>query len=125
MKSVVGRADNGLGRPQHGLAGTCGPEGDAGFPGGADVPRPGLDVDHLPAKGMNESGKQLVVCRTLSNSRHRTLCVWKGPARYFNIAGTGVTYRNAARYYRYPSPLAHNIGNHVVFWRGIDVEELG
>ncbi|WP_327311941.1 DUF427 domain-containing protein [Streptomyces sp. NBC_01235] len=57
-------------------------------------------------------------------SRTRSLCFWKGLARYYTVTAGGQTNVNAAWYYPRPSPLARKIKNHVAFWNGIVVEEV-
>jgi uncharacterized protein (DUF427 family) len=58
----------------------------------------------------------------LSNSALRTLCPWKGVARYLTITVDGATNPRAAWYYPHPSPLARRIKNHVAFWYDVTVE---
>ncbi|MCR4513223.1 DUF427 domain-containing protein [Aeromicrobium sp. 50.2.37] len=48
----------------------------------------------------------------------RSLCYWKGVARYFHVTAGGRTVRHAAWTYRHPSPLARRIKGHVAFWPG-------
>ncbi|WP_116244609.1 DUF427 domain-containing protein [Nocardiopsis sp. FIRDI 009] len=60
-----------------------------------------------------------------SESRSRSLCLWKGVARYYDVTVHGQTYEAAAWYYPRPSPLARRIRNHVAFWPGVSVEEDG
>ncbi|MFI1940854.1 DUF427 domain-containing protein [Streptomyces purpureus] len=52
----------------------------------------------------------------------RSLCLWKGVARYYSITVDGRTYQDAAWYYRRPSPLARRIKNHVAFYPGVRIE---
>ena len=54
-------------------------------------------------------------------SRRRTLCPWKGIARYYAVDVGGVEHRNAAWTYRHPFPLAQGIRNHVAFGDGATV----
>jgi uncharacterized protein (DUF427 family) len=58
-----------------------------------------------------------------SESRTRSLCPWKGIARYYSVTGDGQTNPNAAWYYPHPSPFARKIKNHVAFWNGVTVKE--
>ncbi|MFD7282576.1 DUF427 domain-containing protein [Streptomyces sp. NPDC059862] len=55
-------------------------------------------------------------------SRSRSLCPWKGLARYYDVTVGGRTNPKAAWYYPHPSPLARRIKNHVAFWQGVTVE---
>ncbi|MCX4581528.1 DUF427 domain-containing protein [Streptomyces sp. NBC_01481] len=57
-----------------------------------------------------------------TESRSRSLCFWKGLARYYTITVDGRSNPNAAWYYPHPSPLARRIKNHVAFWQGVRVE---
>lgn len=58
----------------------------------------------------------------LTETRSRSLCLWKGLARYYTVTVDGRTNRNAAWYYPHPSPLARRIKNHVAFWQGVRIE---
>jgi uncharacterized protein (DUF427 family) len=61
----------------------------------------------------------------LSDSWLRTLCYWKGIARYHHAEIDGVRLPNAAWSYRHPSPLARRIKGMVAFEQasGITVRE--
>ena len=52
-----------------------------------------------------------------------TVCHWKGTASYYDIEVEGERNRDAAWYYPEPSKAAHDIKDHVAFWRGVDVGE--
>jgi uncharacterized protein (DUF427 family) len=58
----------------------------------------------------------------LAATRHRSLCAWKGLARYYTVRAGGQQNTNAAWYYPHPSPLARRIKNHVAFWHGVQVD---
>ncbi|MFF4038251.1 DUF427 domain-containing protein [Streptomyces sp. NPDC001816] len=58
-----------------------------------------------------------------TDSWARSLCFWKGLARYYTVTAGGRTNANAAWYYPHPSPLARKIKNHVAFRNGVVVEE--
>lgn len=58
----------------------------------------------------------------LTESSQRSLCPWKGIARYYNITVEGVVNHSAAWYYPHPSPFARRIRNHVAFWNGVTIE---
>ncbi|MEU9213674.1 DUF427 domain-containing protein [Streptomyces sp. NPDC048415] len=62
-------------------------------------------------------------CRYFAASGMRSLCFWKGLARYYTVTVDGHTNANAAWYYPHPSPFARRIKNHVAFWKGVLVEE--
>lgn len=57
-----------------------------------------------------------------TESRARSLCFWKGLARYYTVTVGGQNNPNAAWYYPHPSPLARRIRNHVAFWHGVRIE---
>lgn len=60
----------------------------------------------------------------LSESRHWSVCPWKGLARYYTVVADGVVLPDAAWYYPKPSILARKIKNHVAFWQGVTVEKV-
>lgn len=55
-------------------------------------------------------------------SSTRSVCPWKGLARYYTVAFDDDANPDAAWYYPRPSPLARRIKNHVAFWNGVLVE---
>ncbi len=57
-----------------------------------------------------------------TESSAKSVCPWKGLARYYTVTVDGEINPNAAWYYRNPSPLARRIKNHVAFWNGVRVE---
>lgn len=57
-----------------------------------------------------------------AESRHTSVCPWKGRANYYTITVDGRTNRDAAWTYRRPSPAAAQIADRVAFWRGVRVE---
>ncbi|MGW3509669.1 DUF427 domain-containing protein [Streptomyces sp. NPDC000994] len=59
-----------------------------------------------------------------TESRTRSLCFWKGLARYYTVTVAERTNPDAAWSYRHPSPLARKIKNHVAFWNGVVIEEV-
>ena len=60
----------------------------------------------------------------LDSSRTRSLCPWKGIARYNDVVVDGVRSANAAWYYPHPSPFARRIRGHMAFWNGVEVKEV-
>ena len=58
----------------------------------------------------------------LSDSRKRTLCMWKGLASYKTVTVAGVSAIDGAWYYPRPSPFARRIKGRVAFWRGVVVQ---
>lgn len=57
-----------------------------------------------------------------TDSPTKSVCPWKGLARYYTVVVDGATNTNAAWYYPKPSPLARRIKNHVAFWNGVEIE---
>ncbi|MBT2674103.1 DUF427 domain-containing protein [Streptomyces sp. ISL-14] len=57
-----------------------------------------------------------------TETRARSLCFWKGLARYCTVTVDGQVNAHAAWYYPHPTPLAKKIKNHVAFWSGVTVE---
>ncbi|WP_052207415.1 DUF427 domain-containing protein [Sinomonas humi] len=58
---------------------------------------------------------------TLAGSWLRTLCPWKGIARYHHAEVDGISVRNAAWSYPRPSPLARRIKGMVAFEQGTGI----
>ena len=54
-------------------------------------------------------------------SDHRSVCPWKGTARYFTINANGAVNPDAAWTYPDPKPEAERIRAHVAFWKGVEV----
>lgn len=58
----------------------------------------------------------------LVDSPTRTLCFWKGIARYKTLADGDQVDPDAAWYYPKPSPLARRIRDHVAFAHPVTIE---
>lgn len=58
----------------------------------------------------------------LVESPTKSLCPWKGLARYYTVMVNGEVNPDAAWYYPHPTPLARRIRNHVAFWHGVRIE---
>jgi uncharacterized protein (DUF427 family) len=56
------------------------------------------------------------------DSRTKSVCPWKGLARYYTVTVQDEVNPDAAWYYPRPSPLARRIKDHVAFWNGVRVE---
>ena len=54
-------------------------------------------------------------------SNTRSICPWKGEARYYDIATNGELNKDLAWYYPEPKEAAKKIKNYVAFWKGVDV----
>ncbi len=67
-----------------------------------------LEGNHYFPPGSVEPG-------VLEKSWLRTLCVWKGIARYHHVSAGGFCSSNAAWSYPVPTPLAWKIKGHVAF----------
>lgn len=73
-----------------------------------------LEGNHyFPPESVNSS--------LLRESRHRSICLWKGIACYYSIEVNGELNRNAAWYYPRPVPPAAKIKGRIAFWRGVEV----
>jgi uncharacterized protein (DUF427 family) len=57
-----------------------------------------------------------------AESATRTVCPWKGEARYFTLRVGGRENPDAAWYYPDPKPAASGIRGRVAFWKGVRVE---
>jgi uncharacterized protein (DUF427 family) len=73
-------------------------------------------------EGNHYSPPETLHRRYFSETGSRSLCPWKGVARYYTVTVDGVMNRKAAWYYPHPIPFARKIKNHVAFWHGITVE---
>ena len=58
----------------------------------------------------------------LADSDKRTVCPWKGEARYKSIAVEGQLNPDAAWYYPECTDAAKNIEGYFAFWNGVIVE---
>jgi uncharacterized protein (DUF427 family) len=56
-------------------------------------------------------------------SDRKSTCPWKGLASYYSVNVAGKTGEDVAWYYPSPSAAAHEIKDHVAFWKGVRVEE--
>jgi uncharacterized protein (DUF427 family) len=59
----------------------------------------------------------------LTPSTTRTVCPWKGVARYHSMADAEGGAPDVAWTYPRPWPLARRIRGYVAFWNGVHVEE--
>ncbi len=57
----------------------------------------------------------------LTPSPTRSMCPWKGIARYHTVTVDGVELPDAAWSYPHPLPFARRVKGRVAFWGGIDV----
>ena len=56
-------------------------------------------------------------------SNTRTMCPWKGEARYHTLFVDGDANPDAAWYYAAPKEAAAQIKDRVAFWKGVQVVE--
>lgn len=59
----------------------------------------------------------------LRPSDTRTVCPWKGAARYYSIVVGDKVNADAAWYYPEPKTAARRIAGKVAFWKGVRVEK--
>ena len=53
----------------------------------------------------------------------RTICPWKGEARYWSVRAAGRGGADVAWEYPQPSSAARQIAGHLAFWRGVTVTD--
>lgn len=52
----------------------------------------------------------------------RTLCPWKGVARYYALVVNGARLDSAAWYYPKPWPLGRKVKDRIAFWGGVEIK---
>ncbi|MCL4286847.1 MAG: DUF427 domain-containing protein [Thermoleophilia bacterium] len=57
----------------------------------------------------------------LSERQLRTICPWKGVARYYDVEAQGTRAGAAAWTYHHPFPWVRRIRDHVAFWSPVEV----
>jgi uncharacterized protein (DUF427 family) len=60
----------------------------------------------------------------LAPSATTSTCPWNGTASYYDVTVDGQVNKDAAWYYRQPSPAAAQIAGHVAFWHGVQVRQV-
>jgi len=63
-----------------------------------------------------------LVRSALRESDHRTRCLWKGEASYYDVVVDGEVNEDAAWTYLEPKARAKHIAGYVAFWKGVLVE---
>jgi len=58
----------------------------------------------------------------LRESNRRTVCSWKGTARYFDVVVGENVNKDAAWHYPAPKPDAVHVKDYIAFWKGVVVE---
>jgi uncharacterized protein (DUF427 family) len=56
-----------------------------------------------------------------TESKHTSVCGWKGTANYMNVVVDGKTNENAVWVYKTPKAAAQQIKEHYAFWKGVSV----
>lgn len=56
-------------------------------------------------------------------SDKHTTCPWKGLASYYHVEVNGKRNADAAWYYPEPKHAAHQIKDHVAFWKDVRIEK--
>jgi uncharacterized protein (DUF427 family) len=69
---------------------------------------------YFPAESLNRE--------YFTASPTKSLCPWKGLARYYSVRVGEEINPDAAWYYPHPTFLARRIKNHVAFWNGVTIE---
>ncbi len=57
----------------------------------------------------------------LEKSQRRSLCFWKGVARYYSASAGEEREANVAWTYLHPLPWIAKIKGHVAFWGGVEI----
>lgn len=78
--------------------------------------------DTVVVEGNHYFPVESVVADYLIDSSTRTLCPWKGVARYKTVTVNAMSVRDGAWFYPKPSPFARRIKGRFAFWQGIVVE---
>lgn len=59
--------------------------------------------------------------RALVPTSTRTVCPWKGRARYYTVTVGGTELRDAAWSYSHPLPLARRVKDRIAFWGEVEI----
>jgi uncharacterized protein (DUF427 family) len=79
--------------------------------------------DTVVVEGNHYFPKGSVDWSHFSATETHTICPWKGEASYYDVIAGGDTNKDAAWYYPDPKEAAHEIKDHVAFWKGVSVAE--
>jgi thioredoxin len=77
--------------------------------------------DVVVVDGYTYFPRDSVDASTLVESKHTSVCGWKGKASYYTIVVDGNENRDAAWYYPSPSAAARKVDGRIAFWRGVKV----
>ena len=80
--------------------------------------------DTVVVEGNHYFPRSSITAGSLLDSSTRSLCPWKGVARYHSVQVDGVVAVDAAWYYPHPSPFARRVKGRVAFWNGVVVETV-
>jgi len=78
--------------------------------------------DVVVVDGFTYFPKREVNWQLLEPGNHRSVCPWKGQARYYSIKVNGSTNTDAAWEYPEPKPAASMVRDRIGFWRGVRIE---
>ena len=77
--------------------------------------------DTIVVEGNHYFPAEAVARQYLADSKHTSVCGWKGTANYYSINVGGELNKDAAWYYADPKPEASEIKGRIAFWRGVNV----
>jgi uncharacterized protein (DUF427 family) len=78
--------------------------------------------DTVVLEGNHYFPEESVRWELLTSSARRSVCPWKGEARYWSVDDGRRRGPDVAWAYPAPSPAASRIAGRVAFWRGVRVE---
>lgn len=78
--------------------------------------------DTVMAGGTHYFPREAVETVFLSESRSKSVCLWKGVCSYYTLEVDGQSNEDAAFYYPRPSFLARKIKGRIAFWKGVQIE---
>ena len=79
--------------------------------------------DTVVVEGNHYFPASAVKAEYLLPSNTKSMCAWKGEARYYNLFVDGDVAPDAVWYYPEPKEAAAEIKDHVAFWNGVQIEE--
>jgi uncharacterized protein (DUF427 family) len=68
---------------------------------------------YFPAASLNKD--------YVAESKHTSVCSWKGTAHYYSLTVDGQENKDAVWYYPAPKDAAAQIKGRVAFWKGVTV----
>lgn len=82
-------------------------------------------ADTVVVEGNHYFPEDAVRCDLLTSTRKRSLCPWKGIARYYSLTLDGCTRLDAAWRYKHPTPFAKKVKDRVAFGPDVKVVSSG